>query len=91
MPIHQGVSFMDTPERVYQILAADERILNRNPVREQEQTVDDLRTEIENLQQTVCELLLKNQILRMALDRDREIITTSSATRFSNGRFEEAR
>jgi hypothetical protein len=91
MPIRQEVSFMATPERVYQIPAADQRIPNSNPAREQEQKVEDLRTEIENLQQTVCELLLKNQILRMALDRDRESVTTSSATGFSNGHFREFR
>ena len=91
MPIRQGVSFMATPERVYQIPAADQRIWDRNPVREQEQTVADLRTEVENLQRAVCELLLKNQILRMALDRDRESVTTSLATGFSNGQFGESR
>jgi len=80
MPIHQEVSFMATPERVYQIPAAEQRIRNRNPVREQEQSVEALLAAVESLQQTVCELLRRNQILRMALDRDREIVTTSSAT-----------
>jgi len=62
-----------------------DQLLSRYPVREQEQTVDDLRATVENLQRAVCELLLKNQILRMALDRDREIVTTSSATGSSSG------
>jgi hypothetical protein len=91
MPIHREVSFMATPERVYQIPAVEQPIRNRNSVREHERTVDDLRAAVENLQQTVCELLLKNQILRMALDRDREIVTTSSATGFPNGQSGESR
>lgn len=91
MPIQQEVSFLATPERVYQNPAADQRIRNRNPVREQEQSVDDLRAAVENLQQTVCELLLKNQILRMALNRDREIVTTFLATGSPSGQSRESR
>jgi hypothetical protein len=76
---------MTTSEPLRQIPAVKQRIRSRNPVREPDQTVDDLRAAIEKLQQTVCELLLKNQILRMALDRDRESVTTSSATGFPCG------
>jgi hypothetical protein len=85
MPIHQEVSFTAAPERVYQALAVEHRIRNCNPVRDQEQTADDLRVAVESLQQIVCELLLRNQILRIALDRDREFVTSSSATGFPTG------
>jgi hypothetical protein len=91
MPIHQEVSFVDTPERVYQIPAAEQRIRNRNPIGEQERSVEDLRGTVASLQQIVCELLLRNQILRMALDRDREIVTTSSATGFPSGQSRDSR
>jgi hypothetical protein len=88
MPIHEQVGFMATPERFYQIPAMQHQL--RGPVREQEQSVEDLRASVENLQRIVCELLLRNQILRLALDRDR-VVANSSATRFSNGQFGESR
>jgi hypothetical protein len=91
MPIHQEVGFTATREHVYQFPAVEHQLGSRNPVREQEQSVEDLRAAVESLQQTVCELLLKNQILRMALDRDREIVTTSSATGFPSGQSRDSR
>jgi hypothetical protein len=84
MAIHEEVGFMATQGRSYQIPAMQHQLRSGSPVREQEQSVDDLRAAIESLQQIVCELLLRNQILRMALGRDREIVTTSSATGFPN-------
>lgn len=90
MPIHQEVGFMAAPERLYQIPATQHQLRSRNPVRE-EQSVNDLRAAIENLQQIVCELLLRNQILRMALDRDKESVTTSSATGFPSGQSRDSR
>ena len=91
MAIHQEVGFMTTPERVYQIPAVEHQLRSRNPVREEEQSVHDLQAAVESLQQIVCELLLRNQILRMALDRDREIVTTSSATGFPNRQSRDSR
>jgi len=76
MPTHQEVDFMTTSEPSHQIPAVEQRNLSRNPVREQEHSVEDLRAAVESLQQTVCELLLRNQRLRMALDREREIAPT---------------
>lgn len=91
MAIHQEVGVMTTPERIYQIPAAEHQLRSRNPVREQEQSVQDLQAAVESLQQIVCELLLRNQILRMALDRDREIVTTSSARGFPNRQSRDSR
>ena len=91
MTNHQEVGFTSTREHVDQIPAAEQRIRNCNPVRGQEQTADDLRAAVESLQRIVCELLLRNQILRIALDRDREFITTSSATGFPTGRPRDSR
>ena len=84
MAIHEEVGFMAPQGRSCQIPAMQHQLRSGNPVREQEPSVDDLRAAIESLQQIVCDLLFGNQILRMALDRNREIVTTSSATGFSN-------
>jgi hypothetical protein len=84
MAIHEEVGFMTAQGRFRQIPAMQHQLRSGSPVREQEQSADDLRAAIESLQQIVCELLLGNQILRMALDRNREIVTTSSATGFPN-------
>jgi hypothetical protein len=62
-----------------------------NPVREQEPSVEELSAAVESLQKIVCDLLLRNQILRMALDRDREIGTTSSAKGFAGGPSRDSR
>jgi hypothetical protein len=86
MPIPGKVGVTATPDLFNQILAMQHQLRSGSPVREQEPTVDDLRVAVENLQQIVCELLLRNQILRMALDRDGEVVTTSSTTRFPTGR-----
>ena len=91
MAIRHEVGFMTAPERVSQIPAVEHQLRSRNPVREQEQSVDDLQAAVESLQQIVCELLLRNQILRMALDRDREVVTTSSATGFLNRQSRDSR
>jgi hypothetical protein len=85
MPIHQEFFSIAKPERAYQIPAVEERIRNRNPVREQDQSVDELSAVVDNLQRIVCELLLKNQILRMALVRVGEIVPTSQASGLPNG------
>jgi hypothetical protein len=69
MPIPPDGGSSTNREHVYQIPAVENQLRTRNPVREQEQSVDDLRATIESLQQIVCELLLKNQALRRALDR----------------------
>jgi hypothetical protein len=66
MQIHQEAGFTATREHVYQFPAVEHQ--PRNPVREQEQSVEELRAAVESLRQIVCELLLRNQILRMALD-----------------------
>jgi hypothetical protein len=91
MPIQQEVSFTATPEHVDQFPAVKHQVGSRNPVREQEQSVGDSRAAVESLQQIVCELLLRNQILRMALDRDSEIVTTSSATGLPSGQSQDSR
>ena len=91
MPIHEEVGFMAAQGRFSQIPAMQHQLRSESPVREQEQSVDDLRAAIESLQQIVCELLLRNQILRMALGRDREILTTSSATGFPNRQSRDSR
>jgi hypothetical protein len=70
MPIHQEAGFTATREHVYQFPTAEHQVRSRNSVREQEQAVDDLRAAVESLQQIVCDLLLRNQVLRMELDRD---------------------
>jgi hypothetical protein len=85
MPINPDVGFSTKREHVYQFPAVENQLRTRNPVREQEQSVDDLRATIESLQQIVCELLLRNHALRMALDRDRQIIPPSSATSLPSG------
>jgi hypothetical protein len=82
MPIHQKVCFIAALERACQFPAVERELRGRNPVRDPEQTVDYLRASVENLQRTVCELLLKNQMLRMALERERESVATSPVTRF---------
>ena len=69
MPIPPDGGSSTNREHVNQIPAVENQLRTRNPVREQEQSVDDLRATIESLQQIVCELLLKNQALRRALDR----------------------
>jgi hypothetical protein len=89
MPIHHEVGFTATPEHVYQFPAVEPQ--PRNPVREQDQSVEELRAAVESLQKIVCELLLRNQILRMALDRDREIVTTSSTKGFPSGQSRNSR
>ena len=89
MPIDQEVGFTTTREHVYQFPAVEHQ--PRNPVREQEQSVVELRAAVESLQQIVCELLLRNQVLRMALDRDREIVTTSSTKGFPSGQSRNSR
>ena len=83
MQIHQEAGFTATREHVYQFLAVEHP--PRNPVREQEQSVEELRAAVASLQQIVCDLLLRNQILRMALDRDGKIVTNSSAKGFPSG------
>jgi hypothetical protein len=90
MPIHTEVGFTAKREHVYQFPAVEQEVRSRNPVREQEQSVDDLRAAVESLQQIVCELLLRNQILRMALDRDSEIAITSSMAAFPIGQSQES-
>jgi hypothetical protein len=89
MPSHQEVCFTATREHVYQFPGVEHT--PRNPVLEQEQSVVELRAAVESLQQIVCDLLLRNQILRMALDRDREIAATSSAKGFPSGQSRNSR
>ncbi len=89
MPIHHEVGFTARREHAYQFPAVEHPV--RNPVREQEQSVVELRAAVESLQQIVCELLLRNQVLRMALDRDREIVTTSSTKGFPSGQSRNSR
>jgi hypothetical protein len=91
MPIPPDGGSSTNREHVYQIPAVENQLRTRNPVREQEQSVDDLRATIESLQQIVCDLLLTNQILRMALDRDREIVITSSAKGFPSAQSRNSR
>ena len=91
MAIHEEVGFMAPQGRSCQIPAMQHQLRSGNPVREQEPSVDDLRAAIESLQQIVCDLLLRNQILRMALDRDREIGATSSAKGFPSGQSRNSR
>jgi hypothetical protein len=83
MPSHQEVCFTATREHVYQFPGVEHT--PRNPVLEQEQSVVELRAAIESLQQIVCDLLLRNQILRMALYRDKETGATSWAKGFPSG------
>lgn len=84
MAIHQEVGFEATGERVYRFPAVEQQLRNRNLSRGQEESVDDLLAAVESLRQIVCELLLRNQILRLALDRAGETVTTSSIAGFSS-------
>ena len=90
MPIQEFFSIAKR-ERACQIPAVEERIRNRNPVREQDQSVGELSAVVDNLQRIVCELLLENQVLRMALVRVGEIVpfySFSPEVRLDTMRFE---
>ena len=60
-----GVAFSTEREHFAQFPAV-EQLRSQNPAGEQ--SVDELRAAVTGLQQIVCELLLTNQVLRMALD-----------------------
>jgi hypothetical protein len=91
MAIHPEGGLSTKREHVYQFPAAEHQLRSRNSVGEQEQSFEDLRAAIESLQQIVCELLLRNQVLRMALDRERQIVTTSSVTGLRTGESKDSR
>lgn len=91
MPIHQEGGSTARREHVYQVPAAEHQHRGRNSVSENEQSIEELRAAVESLQQTVCELLLRNQILRMALDRNSEVDSTFSATGLAGGHSKDSR
>ena len=90
MPIHREDDIAISLQHVDLFLPVERRIRARNPVNEQEMSVDELRAAVESLQQIVCHLLLRNQVLRMALDGNRRILTTSSAAGFPIGQSQDS-
>jgi hypothetical protein len=58
---------------------------NRNPIREHDQSYEDLQAKVDRLQQLVCALLLKNECLRIALMNQTAIVGKSVTTAVPNG------
>jgi hypothetical protein len=90
MPIHREDDIAISLQHLDLFLPVERRIRARNPVNEQEMSVDELRAAVESLQQIVCHLLLRNQVLRMALDGNRRILTTSSSAGFPIGQSQDS-
>ena len=72
MLIDQSVTNDVSLEDNYLMQATDHKFQPRDIVRNQEPSLGELQTAVENLQDLVSELLMRNQILRMALERSGE-------------------
>ena len=84
MPTHREKTILTAREVSFPTADQVRNLHGRGTVPGQEQSVSELRTAVENLQEIVSELLMSNQILRMALGNSDESSAFSSPTGSAN-------
>jgi len=84
MLTHQEETFLTGREVSFPPLGRVHNLEGRGTVPDQEQSVGELLAAVDSLQRIVSELLMKNQILRMALDNSGETPAFSLPTGSAN-------